>query len=66
MSQTILDECANAYVAFRKCRRDAWRQNLPEPPWLEYREARALIPVEPHIGTAGRERNQDYGRRWFE
>jgi hypothetical protein len=66
VSEAILKECISAYVAFRKRRCDARWQGLIEPPWLEYREARALIPAEPHVGTAGREWNTDYGRRWVE
>jgi hypothetical protein len=42
------------------------RQGLPEPPWLEFREERRNVPMEPYIGATGRERNLDYGRRWFE
>lgn len=66
MTQAILDECADAYVAFRQRRRAARRQWLPEPPWLEFREERSNVPVELHVGTVGREWNSDYGRRWVE
>jgi hypothetical protein len=66
VSQAILDQCAAAYVAFRMRRRAARRQGIPELPWLEFREARRNVPVELHVGTARREWNPNYGRRWME